>query len=571
MSYGIMGGARTSHILTYQTTREVKCIYFDGESATLFGTGQMQSQMLHIWGNVSGPGKPDNGFRGLWEEYARAAGLCDWIRDKKLGGPGWGFEGIVRMNAGFEMIWCNFSSPSIRLISHLNVTAPLLGAPDQDVAVMGGDPTSYYPLPTTNTGKSIATDPAEPARPPTMGGSIEREPFTNARGAAWYLSAVAHYGSSANGPGLGEIRVKPATCGFQSYYSSKYQSAAIPRAEAERQYLNLSSLGLWSGPGTSGNRSRALDILTRRRRNHTLDHVSEFDAAIFRADSERVLKDLLSSTPANCTGIDWSAITNEIVQTYAHPLLVFSKTLQQYSSVTKNNQTMIRNWMSGVRQQSHLFLMPFFEYPKTTDKTTWDRSSNLFSGTYSKCRYQQTRLLAPEEGFVLGPEDTEIKNVIETVLGGICSTIVEIGLAIEDTWASKFNNQSPLSDTTYFTVLGYQVTHWHNGIEELMAWLGWAGEWTGCEETCAWDESCYIPMWPMIPMGGGRGRGGGGGRRGGSGYGGGYRRPGFPPNQTYPGPPDRGGPDGRFGSGMDETDLWEPKCVKSDYIMGGSK
>src|SRR3954454_14909170 len=30
------------------------------------------------------------------------------------------------MNAGFEMIWCNFCSPSIRLLSHLNVTAQLL-------------------------------------------------------------------------------------------------------------------------------------------------------------------------------------------------------------------------------------------------------------------------------------------------------------------------------------------------------------------------------------------------------------------------------------------------------------
>ena len=108
MSYGIMGGTRNSHMLTYQTTRRVKCIYFDGESATLFGTGQLDTQMLHIWGNLSGPGKPDDGFRFLWDEYARAEGLCKWIADRELGGLGWGYEGIVRMNAGFEMIWCNF-------------------------------------------------------------------------------------------------------------------------------------------------------------------------------------------------------------------------------------------------------------------------------------------------------------------------------------------------------------------------------------------------------------------------------------------------------------------------------
>src|SRR5712664_906221 len=69
MSYGIMGSTRNSHMLTYQTTRRIQCIYFDGESATLFGSGQLDTQMLQIWGNLSGPARPDNGWRGLWEEY----------------------------------------------------------------------------------------------------------------------------------------------------------------------------------------------------------------------------------------------------------------------------------------------------------------------------------------------------------------------------------------------------------------------------------------------------------------------------------------------------------------------
>jgi hypothetical protein len=63
--------------------------------------------MLHIWGNVSGPDRPEGGFRGLWNEYVQANGLCDWIGEKNLGGLSWGAEGIVRMNAKFEMTWCN--------------------------------------------------------------------------------------------------------------------------------------------------------------------------------------------------------------------------------------------------------------------------------------------------------------------------------------------------------------------------------------------------------------------------------------------------------------------------------
>ncbi|KAI9051781.1 hypothetical protein LZ554_004048 [Drepanopeziza brunnea f. sp. 'monogermtubi'] len=44
MSYGIMGGTQNSHMLTYQTTRSTKCIYFDGESTTLFGAANFMGR-----------------------------------------------------------------------------------------------------------------------------------------------------------------------------------------------------------------------------------------------------------------------------------------------------------------------------------------------------------------------------------------------------------------------------------------------------------------------------------------------------------------------------------------------
>ncbi|KAF5014032.1 hypothetical protein F66182_15123 [Fusarium sp. NRRL 66182] len=90
-----MGSERNSHILTYQTTKQTGCMYFDGESATLFGSGMMDTQMLFIYGNVTGPHvDDDHRFRGLEDEYNRASGLCQWVQDKGLGGLGWGVEGI---------------------------------------------------------------------------------------------------------------------------------------------------------------------------------------------------------------------------------------------------------------------------------------------------------------------------------------------------------------------------------------------------------------------------------------------------------------------------------------------
>jgi hypothetical protein len=91
------------------------------------GTGQLDSQMVFIFGNTSGPPLPPSRHQGpLKGEHGRVRGLCKWIRENNVGGPGWGVEGVVRMNARFELIWCNFSSPSARLISNLNVKAPLL-------------------------------------------------------------------------------------------------------------------------------------------------------------------------------------------------------------------------------------------------------------------------------------------------------------------------------------------------------------------------------------------------------------------------------------------------------------
>lgn len=82
-------------------------------------------------------------------------------------------------------------------------------------------------------------------------------------------------------------------------------------------------------------------------------------------------------------------------------------------------------------------------------------------------------------------------------------------------------------------------------------------------------------MWPLMArrrMGGGPGRGpprGGPGNETRPGWGG--WRPGYDLPYRYGGgptrSPGRGGGAG-FGWAQDETDLWEPRCVKIEYIMG---
>lgn len=89
MAYGIMGSTQCSRMLTYQTMRRAKCLYFDGMSAGLLNMSQLHSQMLLLYGNLTGPLGVD--------EYGRAVDLCRWVATNSLGGSGWGIEGIVRM------------------------------------------------------------------------------------------------------------------------------------------------------------------------------------------------------------------------------------------------------------------------------------------------------------------------------------------------------------------------------------------------------------------------------------------------------------------------------------------
>lgn len=95
-----MGGrGGYTQLLTYSAARPLRVVYLDGLSAALSDSGWLDSQSVLLYGNVSTGGGGIGGWPGA--EYTRAKGLC------ALGNK-WGFDGIVRMNAGFEVIYCDF-------------------------------------------------------------------------------------------------------------------------------------------------------------------------------------------------------------------------------------------------------------------------------------------------------------------------------------------------------------------------------------------------------------------------------------------------------------------------------
>lgn len=312
----------------------------------------------------------------------------------------------------------------------------------------------------------------------------------------WFASSTAHYGSTGAGAGLGETRVKIISCGFMSYYSPRFTSEALVRVGVEQHFLNLTGDEFWMGPGANETRLNSLTSLMRRRRAHDLRDISGSDAKVMKIDSEAILIELLSGN-GNCSGMDWVLMSNEIVQTYAGSIAGLLKSLQAFNT-TSQNITILKDWMIDVRDRTHTLLLPFLRYPASSLGVDYGRDSRLFDETYSRCRFHHTRLLDPQEGIALGPGELTTKWALEETTSGICNVLVDIGLSIEHQWQARFN--IPTNDILPLS-LKKEVQRWMQGLEELMAWLSWAGEWTFCPEQCGRDEKCFIPMWPLLGLG----------------------------------------------------------------------
>lgn len=92
MSFGIMGGmGGQTYMLTYQTTRPAKVVYFDGMSAALSETAGWLDAQDALVARRGGQDGPRDYF--VYDEYTRAHKLCEW-------GKPYNVEGFVRMNSG---------------------------------------------------------------------------------------------------------------------------------------------------------------------------------------------------------------------------------------------------------------------------------------------------------------------------------------------------------------------------------------------------------------------------------------------------------------------------------------
>ncbi|GAW07585.1 protein [Lentinula edodes] len=160
MSYAVMATKipGPTYMYTYRTTKLVKVLYFNGMSAA-WGEGWLDTQYSVLTGKGKTNGSRNNEV-SLWDDYGRAKGLCQWGKQRDI-------EGIVRMNAGFEIIWCDFESSSLKLVSSLNITPP--GTPEARRS---------FPFPSNVDLNKLPVDelPLQPPRGPGRGPGRGRRP-----------------------------------------------------------------------------------------------------------------------------------------------------------------------------------------------------------------------------------------------------------------------------------------------------------------------------------------------------------------------------------------------------------
>lgn len=513
MSYSIFGIAPESHMLTFRTTKDVRCMYFDGASASLIDDGSLDSQMVFLhnssaavpedpdWGpppeNPCPPGQPPEERKNctVWNplqpEYDRANWLCGFMRENGLGGRGWGYEGVVRMNAGFEVIWCDFESTSLELLSNVKVVAPLLEGVDvPDWPPRKDSIASTHKIASIRLRDSAYTFKSD--RPVFF---VDELPFWRSSIYDWFAAATKTYGSVGGKPGRGEARVRLHSRNLFSIYEPGLVDQERARITDESRIYNLTDDGYWKAPTDSTDRREALKMLTRRRRYQRALDVSVADGQYMRAAVTERLRATLREGDSPSSGVGWVSAAQGIITRYSSQLQELRALMNTTPRLLHGNAT--RDYLAAIRRRSHTFVTPYYSYPPwTSSNASLAFAPNAPSSIAALRRCRDHAL--PFDLAVL-PSEVAVYRAFSEVTSAICDTTLQVFLATEAQWLTHFNNMSaPPPPLNVQREVLHSAAQSHRAVEELMAWLGWADQWTDCEPACGRGEYCYIPMFPIF-------------------------------------------------------------------------
>ena len=319
---GIYGGAGQSMLHVYSTTRPLNILYFDGQSATLTPAGTLDSQMAVLQGRV--PVHPP--YNLVYDDDQRARELCRLAGDL-------GLDGVVRMNAGFEILVCDWEASQMRELFVTNNSVP---NPEAD-------------------GASVPHDPNR--QPPRGFGNV----FAEQGSFEWLRSATWHYGGYGGHGGPAEQRVKLDLCRMVSFYDPALMSLSGARHG-----------------GIVGNHS--YENGWGLRRGHRLLDIDSGDVELVR----EWLRDMTSPPPSGvgCSDVDWHAIFTVIQAQHETRARAIAAVFEWTRGTEDENKALV----TRVHELSHAVLAAYVEYGSSTPKEL----------AVSRCSSVHTLLVDPD-------------------------------------------------------------------------------------------------------------------------------------------------------------------------------
>ncbi|ETS75013.1 hypothetical protein PFICI_13497 [Pestalotiopsis fici W106-1] len=91
----------SGYLHVFQALRPLNLLYIDGMAAAKSGMGSNDIEDFVVAGNRT---------RSFLEDFVRAAELCEW-------GEAWHIDGFIRMEPGFEVVYCNFRDGALQRLS----------------------------------------------------------------------------------------------------------------------------------------------------------------------------------------------------------------------------------------------------------------------------------------------------------------------------------------------------------------------------------------------------------------------------------------------------------------------
>ena len=475
MGLGIYASTGVTFMHTFVTTKELKLLYFDGQSAVLSAYGTLDSQTALLRQHIL----KEPGIEFTYNETARGYELCALANDMHV-------DGVMRMDAGFETLICNFESSHLVQSHVVNVTVPGIGSSRED------DPGL----------------PQDPTRPPPHGiGNM----YASNNGWEWVRSGTWHYGGyghvAGNHP---ESRVDLNLCGFVTFYDPNLRSLSGRHHE-----LIDDGQSFQSGWGL--------------RRGHRLLDVSVEDSAMVKT-WVRTASDIATSpniqaySPARwfedrvpCSGINWQALTETIVSQHKGRITEIAAATARYQQGLMS----LEDFFVHTHGLSHATLQPFLQYPTENLGSI----EEIKHETLQRCELLYTKHISSKD---YNRFEALIKDSVEIVLRRICSWEWDTFVWTEKYTSNLLPNDGGASHEKTTNMSGSnavkeEVKTFAQTIKDFLKWINW-DLWTQCDEKCSWNvrarrllffltssrvgqlsnfmrvqqELCYIPMWPLV-------------------------------------------------------------------------